>query len=328
MMKQPLLSIVVPVYNVDKYLSRCIDSLLDQNLGEGEVEIILVNDGSTDNSPEICKRYAGKHSQILYFSQKNQGLSVARNTGMKQARGRYIQFVDSDDFLAPNSLRNVVETAERYHSELTFFQGRFYPQENKKINVHPFTCYKLYDGLDLLQSTMIIGCVWGNIYDATFLRQSCVAFYPGIYHEDVDFNLKLYPKARRIVFTDYDVYRYRVNEDSISRTNDKSKAEKRVLDDLMVVKNIKELAKDKSLSLSLRKFYVRKGNSMIIGSLLALVRNKSSFNSKFAERCLDYAISLGVYPIKGRALTWKSTLLKVIFNNRSVYLLVVKLFAK
>ena len=91
------ISIIVPVYNIEAYVARCLDSLVQQDLKE--IEIIVVNDGSTDNSPEICKSYAKKYPNIKYISQRNQGLSAARNTGISAAKGEYIGFVDGDDFV-------------------------------------------------------------------------------------------------------------------------------------------------------------------------------------------------------------------------------------
>ena len=123
-MSEQLLSIIVPVYNVEEYLPHCINSLLDQGLTEKQYEIILVNDGSTDNSPVICQSYVDKYPFIHCYSQKNQGLSGARNTGMKHVKGKYVQFVDSDDFLQPNSIKAVLEAAEKYDADLAFFQGR------------------------------------------------------------------------------------------------------------------------------------------------------------------------------------------------------------
>lgn len=108
-----LLSIVVPVYNVSSYLSRCLDSLLNQSIDSAAYEIIVVNDGSTDSSLNIAQRYAGNHPQIVIVSQKNGGLSAARNSGVKVARGKYIQFVDSDDYLEPDVLNVLLEKMER-----------------------------------------------------------------------------------------------------------------------------------------------------------------------------------------------------------------------
>ena len=107
------LSIIVPVYNVADYLAKCLDSLLTQDLPQNEYEIIVVNDGSTDNSGDIAQQYADKYAGITLINQANQGLSGARNTGIQQAKGDYIQFVDSDDYLEVYVLGGLMKQIEK-----------------------------------------------------------------------------------------------------------------------------------------------------------------------------------------------------------------------
>ena len=102
------LSIIVPVYNTEKYLSRCLDSLIRQDLSPNEYEIIVINDGSQDNSREIVRDYMSRHPQISFFEQANQGLFETRNVGIDRAKGKYIYFVDSDDFIAPNVMGKII----------------------------------------------------------------------------------------------------------------------------------------------------------------------------------------------------------------------------
>ena len=104
-MKNELVSVIVPVYNVEKYLVQCVDSILNQTYKN--IEIILVDDGSTDSSGEICDRYAGSNNNIQCIHKKNQGLGMARNSGIEAASGEYIVFVDSDDYLGENHIANL-----------------------------------------------------------------------------------------------------------------------------------------------------------------------------------------------------------------------------
>ena len=104
------LSIIIPVYNVEKYIEVCIESLYKQNISEDEFEVILINDGSTDNSLSILQRFEIQHTNITVISQRNQGLSVTRNNGIKAAKGEYILFVDSDDLIIKNSLKTLLGT--------------------------------------------------------------------------------------------------------------------------------------------------------------------------------------------------------------------------
>ena len=112
------LSIIVPVYNVADYLPKCLDSLLAQDLPQNEYEIIVVNDGSTDNSGNIAQQYADKYANITLINQANQGLSGARNTGIKCAKGDYIQFVDSDDYVDIHLFERLQHIIEQYDPDI------------------------------------------------------------------------------------------------------------------------------------------------------------------------------------------------------------------
>ena len=114
-MKKPVFSIIIPVYNVEKYVKRCIESVINQDFED--YEIILVNDGSTDSSLEICKQYTN-NSHVTIISKENEGPSSARNCGMQCSCGKYIVFLDSDDSIAPGSLRQLYEVTKTYDSDL------------------------------------------------------------------------------------------------------------------------------------------------------------------------------------------------------------------
>ena len=113
-----LLSIVVPTYNVEKYIANCLDSLLDQDLSADIYEILVINDGSTDNSPKIATKYSESHDNVIVVNQENGGLSEARNKGIALAKGKYIYFIDSDDYIAKNTLGLIMETLETHDLDL------------------------------------------------------------------------------------------------------------------------------------------------------------------------------------------------------------------
>lgn len=114
---EPLVSVIIPVYNMEKFVKTCVDSVLSQSYNN--TEIILVNDGSTDNSLEICEEIAANNSKVVLLSQENQGVSVARNNGIKRARGEYVTFLDADDYLFADALRLLVDEALRHDADMT-----------------------------------------------------------------------------------------------------------------------------------------------------------------------------------------------------------------
>lgn len=113
-MMSPLISIIVPVYNVEDYLPTCLDSLLRQGIENERYEVILINDGSKDGSGTICKDYVARHANFFLLNQENQGVAAARNHGLGFAHGEYVIFVDSDDFLADNGLKRLVDVLKSH----------------------------------------------------------------------------------------------------------------------------------------------------------------------------------------------------------------------
>ena len=131
-MNQPLISVIVPVYNVEKYLDNCVMSILDQDYQN--IEIILINDGSTDNSLAICHSYVGKDKRVKLFSQKNQGLSAARNLGIQKANGEFVMFVDSDDYVEPSYCSAALSCQQKYDADIVFFDYKRITNENEIIH--------------------------------------------------------------------------------------------------------------------------------------------------------------------------------------------------
>lgn len=244
------LSIIVPVYNVADYLAKCLDSLLSQDLSQDEYEIIVVNDGSTDNSGEIAKQYAEKYANIILINHENQGLSRARNTGIANARGEYIQFVDSDDYLEQNVLGGLLEQIE----EDKLYVLR-YKYQNVRINARGeyeiFQPYKqsnfLFDdyskepvnGVDFLNKRLGIACyAWAFILRKEVL-DDCI-FKQGIYFEDTDWTPRMLIKANKVASTDTIVYNYLMREGSITKAINKDKQRKVVEDKIKLVDSLLE----------------------------------------------------------------------------------------
>ena len=128
--KIPFFSIILPIYGVEPYLERCIKSIIDQNFAS--YEIILVDDGSKDRCPEICDRYVEENSKIKVIHKKNEGLGMARNTGLKNACGKYVFFVDSDDYLLPNVLKDTHDFLKLNNTDIVFIGSLFNGAEKVK----------------------------------------------------------------------------------------------------------------------------------------------------------------------------------------------------
>jgi glycosyltransferase involved in cell wall biosynthesis len=242
------LSIIVPIYNVAPYLRKCVDSLLAQDISD--YEIILVDDGSTDNSGAIADEIAaypqplpeGKGVSIKVIHQANAGLSAARNAGIVAAQGQYILFVDSDDYLQPNTLGTLLEQAERDNLDVLRFRYQnvkesgevFVPHEGMKTDYNDYSANPT-DGLSFLNDRLGIQCyAWQFVVKAEIVRQEL--FTPGIYFEDTDWTPRILLRANRVASTDLVVYNYLWREGSITLSQkDVAKMRKQLHNKLFVL---------------------------------------------------------------------------------------------
>ena len=236
-------SIIVPVYNVKDYIDECVNSLLNQDIDI--YEIILINDGSTDGSDKICLEYAEAHSKIKYLTQKNCGQSAARNYGMTIARGEYILFVDSDDYICPEACRTLYNAAKNYDADIVVgdilnekenvennSQFRWCPAENSCVST-----------LDFAKDALIYGVYdivpWIRLVRKEFLISNSINFLEGCYYEDQEYTLRLLKVAKgSVVKIRFPFYYYRMDRVG-STTNYASK--KKGIDFINVITHMQEL---------------------------------------------------------------------------------------
>lgn len=236
------LSVVVPVYNVEAYLKKCVNSLLSQDLSHNEYEIILVDDGSTDSCGAMCDAFAAEHESIRVIHQQNRGLSGARNTGIAAALGKYIQFVDSDDSLNPNVLGALIGQMEQQNLDVLRFNYQdvneagevFEPNKYSK----PFVDFsnEVCDGVTFLNERLGYACYACQfIAKASILRKEGNGFREGIYFEDVEWTPRILLQAERVASTDLVVYNYLFRTDSIARNADAEKKRKAIRDKMTIL---------------------------------------------------------------------------------------------
>ena len=209
----PSLSIIIPVYNVEKYLRQCLDSILVDNQFTGQV--ICVNDGSTDGSLAILEEYAEKYPNIEIYSQENLGQSVARNTGLDHAIGEYISFIDSDDWVFPNTINQVLCRIK--NEDVIYFNAKKYFEETQTFDsINPIQeeiCItgQKYFSIGMNRSTNLpFVCLVGGFYSRSFLIENHLYNEPGIYHEDSYFTPQVLLKAQKISTINIYLYAYRI----------------------------------------------------------------------------------------------------------------------
>ena len=242
------LSIIVPVYNVETFLNKCVDSLLAQDLPKEDYEIILVDDGSTDGSGNLCDSLAEEHGNIRVIHQQNRGLSGARNAGIPVASGDYVLFVDSDDYLCPNVLGTLVGRMEdqdldilRFNYQNVNMDGAVF-EPNKYVK--PFVDYssEVCDGETFLNERLGFACyAWQFMVKASILQQEGNGFKEGIYFEDVEWTPRILLLARRVASTDTVVYNYLFRTGSIARNKDTEKKRKAIRDKMAILEGFAAL---------------------------------------------------------------------------------------
>lgn len=257
-------SFIVPVYNTASYLKTCLESLLGQTYDD--FEIIIVNDGSTDNSKSIIKKYM-EDRRVKLVNQKNQGLSAARNNGVKLSTGKYIFFVDSDDYVE-NDLLEVIDTFTKDEPDVIRFQ--LFIEEENKVNIkkQEEVGFNVLDGpssFSKICEYKYVECAWCYAYKRSFYIKNKFSFAPGKFHEDFGLIPYVIMKAKKVLSTSYAGYHYIQRKGSIMHTNDYEKNIKKAFDILEQYIDMKsKLLKIEVDNYSKRKFLSFIANSAIL----------------------------------------------------------------
>lgn len=233
--KQPDISIIVPIYNAEKYLNKCIDSLINQT--KKEIEIILINDGSKDNSEKIIQSY--KDKRIRYISQPNKGIGKTRNLGIEKATGKYIMFIDSDDYLDKNACKLLFDKA--FSNKLDVVICDFYIKKGTNLTeekIIDFSFCNLKEKPNLIYDVNL--APWNKIYKTDFLKKNKIKFVENLKYEDTPFVCEALDKATRIGKVNNCLNYYIINEQSETTVRDE-----RVFDIIKIIDKIRIYFKNK-----------------------------------------------------------------------------------
>ena len=233
----PTLSIIIPVYNVEQYLPKCLDSILVDNQFTGQV--VCVNDGSTDGSLAILEQYKSKYSNVEIISQTNAGLSAARNIGLNHATGDYVFFPDSDDWIFPNVLDKIMSIVDS--EDILYFNAKVFYEEKQCFgseidipNIKNMDGQAYFAAIYGKPRNMPCVCVCGGVYLRSFLVDNHLYNEPGIYHEDNYFTPQVLLAAKKVSSINEYVYAYRIREGSITT----HVTEKHINDLLFIARNL------------------------------------------------------------------------------------------
>lgn len=286
-----LISVIVPIYNVEEYLKRCIESIVNQTFKN--LEIILVDDGSTDASGEICDKYAEKDTRIKVIHKKNGGLSSARNAGIDVAQGKYIAFLDSDDWIESNLyeyLYSLMKKNSASMAECDFIKAY---DENIKISYKGDIQERIYNNIEALQrlygeAYIKTTVVWNKVYEKELFKD--IRFPEGKLHEDEFTTYKIIYKAKKVIVSNIPMIYYRQREKSImsgefnEKRLDVLQAYKERIS-YMKDKNLDELDKmtEASICSILRLLYIQTKESKIERRNEILIYLKSEMKNMYSQ---------------------------------------------
>lgn len=221
-----LLSIIIPIFNAGRVLNRTLDSVMNQGLECSEFELILVNDGSADNSLCICKDYEKRYPDIVrVISKANGGLSEARNVGMKKACGDYLYFMDADDYLMPGGFRYLIDNFLDEHDILSFFSSTISDFDEKHFPTNTIKGSIVFEGwgIDYLKHSWPT-FVFNQFYKRTFILTNNIFFQDMNYSEDLYFNLEVWTKNPKVRIVSSRIYKYIVYKNNVQLTKNRDNA--------------------------------------------------------------------------------------------------------
>lgn len=243
----PVFSIIIPIYNTEKYLSRCVDSAIHQTFQD--IEIILVNDGSSDACPILCDEYAKKDSRIKVIHKKNGGLSDARNAGIRAATGKYILFLDSDDYLQLNTCEQFLPASE---TDCDILIGKWFKEHNEQTLSPQNTSFVTWNAKAYLKYALKFGqmSMAAVLYllNREFVEKCDLRFKYGIRHEDDEFTPRAFLAANTVIETNIAFYSYVFREDSITTQKDLRKNADDLWDTCIELEQIYHKLHDKHLA--------------------------------------------------------------------------------
>lgn len=286
------LSFVVPAYNAEEYISKCLDSLLAQSLDVSEYEILVINDGSTDATLNIALKYIEKYTNIKLINQNNKGLAETRNVGIKNSRGQYIWFIDSDDYIVENCAANILSFVVEKNLDMFLVAPSANVTENFQKDWNEKFPPVVVKGSSLLKDDKVDVGAWAYLFKKSFIELNNLRFLSGSLFEDSEFTPRALFYASNVGLIDFSVYYYIQHGKSIMHTFSSN----RLRHYINVAKAMDQFRKENSGNLVVQKYF----SSAIVGMVLSGF-NKIALHGLSSRYLIDYVDecrSSGLIPLK------------------------------
>ena len=316
------LSIIIPMYNAEKYIEECLDSILNSNLSKDLFELVIVNDGSKDKSPEIAQDYASKYSNVTYLTQENQGQSTARNYGIKTCIGEYVWCVDADDKLISEQLPKIIDALDEYENlDILAVQLQNVTEEGQYLDVEcsqpTLEHNKVLSGVEVILSGYNPSSICALITKKQLFIDNNIFFVKGITHQDVELTYRLMPCAMKIVFSDIIPYLYIYHPNSTSKSMVPEKKIKYIKDDIYIINSFRRLALSfKDINPQLYSVIFNRSQNVLFGLVYSLYKNKKEWGKLGINSVIvDELKKEQLYPMKGHFDSLKKSLFVKLFLN-------------
>lgn len=313
------LCIVIPMYNSEEFIERTLSSIINSNLQQDYYDILVINDGSTDNGAAIVEGFTNKYPNVQLINQRNGGSSKARNTGIDYAAAEYIWFFDSDDMAESDlsvipKLLNRIPNIDVYAFYYNWIKnGEFIGIGGSQPSV---THNQVMDGRDAIIQGYTPGSVCGLLLRKDFICNQQIRFTEGITQQDVVFTYRLFSLAKQVYFSTDIIYNYLIRQNSISKANDLKRRTKYLTDKVEVIKSYYELASfhssDKVLSNKIHNY----ADGALFGCVYSMYRNRKRWkplgiNKAILAKLKEY----NYYPLHGPFDSWKKRAMSLILNR-------------
>ena len=298
------------MYNVAQYLKKCIESVFEQGLSTDEFEIVLVDDGSTDNSFHVAESLTRDKNNVKLISQENKGLGGARNTGIENAEGEYLLFLDSDDGLLPNVLKNLIAIATTEDLDILEFAAQGINEKGEVLYQIANTSQLYQSGYEYYNKVRYMNSACNKLYKRTFLLENELFFLEKIYIEDFEFNTRCLTKVKKIKATNKLAAQFLQSENSITRSTDISKKKKMIADIILVIKKTDYLYKKEGKNYEESSFYLERLNFLVATLFYQLIKNKAAY-----KEIMDLKLNLqvdNIFYINHHIFDSKKNLLRII----------------
>lgn len=313
------LSIIIPHYNLPReLLKRCVDSVISQNMESGRYEIIVVDDGSEDTPLWINDLYPS--DSVRLFTIEHAGPGAARNRGLDEARGKYIQFVDADDSLVPGSMSRCLELLHTESPKIMRYKYRIRNDAMKEPDVpkkQPFKYSYIMSGAAYMAQKNLSGSPCVYFFQRDLAVKYGIRFDENVFHEDEEFNVKLHYYATTLIDTNEYIYNYCIRKESTTANSNSEFENKRLNDLFVMLKRITEFRDSVSAQSNpvQQKGLERKTTMLTVDVLLNLFYNGMGVK-EILLKCETVLAPLGLYPLPVKYITLKYTLFRMLANNK------------